>query len=323
MEEENKDEVDKKFEKGLIQFSKIEEKNEKSLETGKENNKLNLENANILDLINITYVTNDIDNDGTIVEYNNEKCNYKGEDKKKICGEGKIIYRDGRIYEGTFEDGLLNGKGKYISSNGDIYEGIFNKGNLIGKGTIITSKDNSDKSQESLKEIINDDNNKITYVGEIKDFKKEGHGIETCSEYKYEGEFHDNMKNGKGLLIHLDTGDKYNGTFKDNKLTGYGIYLWNNGDSYEGDFVNGNMHGKGVYKWLDGSLYEGEYKDNVREGKGMFKRKNGMIFKGNFLNGKPNGKGNMIYKDKNIDVEYSNGKFLGDLKQTIKNLQSN
>ena len=58
------------------------------------------------------------------------------------------------------------------------------------------------------------------------------------------------MKNGKGLLIHLDTGDKYNGTFKDNKLTGYGIYLWNNGDSYEGDFVNGNMHGKGVYKCL-------------------------------------------------------------------------
>ena len=278
-----------------------------------------------MDLIDITDINN-IDNDGTIIEYNNEKCNYKGLDKKKISGEGKIVYRDGRIYEGLFQDGLLNGKGKYISSNGDIYEGTFDKGNLLGIGTIIFSNDNSNKSKEvsdSSKISENDNNNKITYVGEIKDFKKEGHGIESCRKYKYEGEFHDNMKNGDGLLVYLGTGDKYNGKFKNDKITGYGNYLWSNGDSYEGDFVDGKMHGKGVYKWLDGSVYEGEYKDNIREGKGIFKRKNGIIFKGNFLNGKPNGKGNMIYKNKNIDVEYNDGKFIGDFKQTIKKLKSN
>lgn len=323
MEEENKNEIDKKFEKGLIQFSKIEEK---SIE-GKEKNQINinLDNANIEDLINIIDIKEDVSDD-TIIEYNGEKCNYKGIEKKKINGKGKILYRDGRIYEGIFENGMLNGNGKYISSNGDIYEGNFNKGNLSGKGTIIKSKENSNNSKEdsnSHKENSNKDNNKITYIGEIKNFKKEGNGIETCDEYKYEGFFHDDMKNGEGLLVYLSTGDKYNGHFKDDKITGYGNYVWENGDSYIGDFVNGKMHGKGIYKWLEGSIYEGEYKDNIREGKGIFKWKSGVIFEGNFLNGKPNGKGKLIYESKNIDVEYQEGKFLGDFKKTIKNLKLN
>ena len=69
-----------------------------------------------MDLIDITDINN-IDNDGTIIEYNNEKCNYKGLDKKKISGEGKIIYRDGRIYEGMCKNGHQNGEGELFDPN--------------------------------------------------------------------------------------------------------------------------------------------------------------------------------------------------------------
>ena len=335
---ENKSEEDvKKFEKGsLNQISKIEEKKEKTLENGKEKyqSNINLDNANIEDLMNIIEKKN-IENEGTIIDYNGEKCTFKGElnDKKKINGKGKILFKDGRIYEGNFVEGKLNGEGKYIDSNGDIYEGIFRDGNLSGKGTIIKIKEKRNKSilsnnsknslnkEENISNSIDKNNYKITYIGEIKDFKKEGQGTEICSEYKYEGNFKNDKKNGYGVLTYLKSKDKYEGEFKDNKITGYGYYIWENGHSFKGDFVDGKMNGKGLYKWPDGIEYEGEYKDNIREGIGRFKWKNGVIFEGNFIKGKPDGKGKMIYEFESIDAEYRNGSFVGDFKNTIKNLK--
>ena len=231
--EENKVEEDKKFEKGLNQFSKIEEKNEKSIVSNKEKNQINmnLDNANIEDLMNIIEIRN-IENDGTIIEYNGEKGIFKGklEDRKKISGKGKIQYKDGRTYEGIFENGVLNGKGKYTSDKGDIYEGAFTNGNLSGLGTIIKIKENKNTSsifnKEDSSEIFQNETNKekIIYRGYIKDFKKEGKGIEECDEYKYEGYFHEDKKNGQGVVIYK-TGDKYKGEFKEDKLTGNGNYL--------------------------------------------------------------------------------------------------
>ena len=330
--EEKKEEEEKKFEKGSIQFSKIEEKNEKSVESNKENEQinlnLNLDNANIEDLMNIIETKN-IETDGTMIEYNGEQFIFKGQldDKKNICGKGSIHYNDGRIYEGIFENGKLNGIGKYISTNGDIYEGFFNNGNLNGKGTIIKTKINKNKSiNKDDSSVINEDNDhnkyKIIYKGDIKDFKKEGNGIESCDDFRYEGHFSNDMKNGEGFLIYTKSGDKYKGEFKNDEITGKGNYIWANGDSYTGDFIDGKMEGNGIYKWPDGTEYIGEYKNTIREGKGIFKWKNGVMFEGNFINGKPHGKGQMKYKNKIIDVEYENGICLGN-KDAMKELKSN
>ena len=328
---EKKYEEDKIFEKGLFQFSKIEEKNEKSIESNKDRDdqiNINLDNANIEDLMNIIEIKN-IENDGIIIEYNGEKGIFRGklDDKNNICGKGKIHYKDGRIYEGIFENGKLNGEGKYISSNGDIYEGYFKNGILSGKGSIIKIKEVKNKTtsidkEEDSRSNFNNEINKITYIGDIKDFKKEGKGKEECDDYKYEGNFHNDMKNGEGFVIYLKLGDKYKGSFKDDAITGRGTYTWKNGDIYEGDFIDGKMHGKGVYKWKEGSEYEGGYKNNLRDGKGIFKWKNGVIFEGNFINGKPEGKGEMrnINNNKKIEVEYKDGIFVGNLKEIMKQL---
>ena len=321
-EEQNANKYDKSLNTvSIIQYS-LDNK-EKSLSIN-----IDLNNINIEDLINLIDINN-IENNGTIIEYNGEKCIFKGKlrDKKNICGTGKLYYKDGRKYEGIFENGKLNGKGIYITDNGDIYEGIFNNGNLSGKGKITRFKEykgkkNSSLIQEDSTRICQDNQNKIEYEGEIKDFKKEGKGKEKSDEYKYEGNYHNDMKNGFGIIIFFNSGDKYEGNFIDDEITGHGKYIWNNKCIYEGDFFEGKLHGRGIYKWPNGMEYDGEYYNNVKEGKGRFKWKNGLIFNGNFLEGKPDGKGQLIYKNKIKDVEYENGNFIGNFKE-ITNLLIN
>ena len=50
---------------------------------------------------------------------------YKGiiKDSKKECINGKMIYKNGDIYEGEFKNDKREGNGKMIYKNGDIYEG--------------------------------------------------------------------------------------------------------------------------------------------------------------------------------------------------------
>ena len=318
MEERNREDS-KKFDKSLIQVSNIEY----SLEN-KEKSQIDIDynNINFEELVNLIETKN-VENDGTIIELNGEGCIFKGklEDKKNICGKGKMYYKDGRKYEGNFKNGKLNGKGKYTTNNGVIYEGIFNNGNLSGKGNItkfvsISQEDKSQICQEKEK------NYKIEYEGEIKDFKREGKGKEKTSEYQYDGDFHNDMKNGKGISVFFNSGDKYEGEFRDDKITGHGKYIWNNKNIYEGEFFDGKMHGKGIYKWPEGNEYEGEYNNNIREGKGRFRWKNGIIFEGNFIKGKPEGRGKMIYNNNKKDVEYKNGNIIGNFQEIINRLMN-
>lgn len=50
--------------------------------------------------------------------------------------KGKIIYKDGNIYEGNLINGKKDGSGKLIYKNGDIYEGFFANDDFFGKGYI-------------------------------------------------------------------------------------------------------------------------------------------------------------------------------------------
>lgn len=244
---------------------------------------------------------NEINEINEINEYNKESSYY-------------II--DGINNEGKNNNGKLNGFGKYRDENGTLYEGIFEQGVLNGIGKIIM-----------IKEIVNKEKgktiNKIVYKGNINNFKKEGYGTEICDEYIYEGNFHNNRKKGNGKIQFLISGDSYEGEFDNDKITGYGHYIWSNKHEYIGDFIEGEMHGKGKYIWPDGNEYEGEYIKNIKEGNGQFKWNNGAIFKGNFHNGRADGKGVMTYKGYNFDAEFKNGHFEGDLKAILKEIKNN
>ena len=326
MENNKNDENEKIFDK--VQCSYIEEKIDKSSEDIQDIN-INKNNVDedLFNMMNSKDKENGAENE---IEFEGEKCIFNGvlDDKINICGKGKINLKDGRTYEGTFVDGKLEGEGTYINNKGDIYIGGFIGGKLNGKGKIIQKRENINKSnggneQENINNKDNNDDNNLVYEGEIKDFKREGHGVEKCPEYVYEGNFHDDMKNGQGSIKYLKLGRKYKGDFKNNELTGCGYLIYENKQTYNGNLVDGKKEGKGKYIWPDGSEYEGEYKNDIREGEGSLKWANGLIFKGKFHNGRPEGKGKLYSKNSIKDVEYRKGKFFGNLNETIKNLKIN
>ena len=326
MENNKNDENEKIFDK--VQCSYIEEKIDKSSEDIQD---ININKNNVdEDLFNMMN-SKDKENGGeNEIEFEGEKCIFNGvlDDKINICGKGKINLKDGRTYEGTFVDGKLEGEGTYINNKGDIYIGGFIGGKLNGKGKIIQKRENINKSnggneQENINNKDNNDDNNLVYEGEIKDFKREGHGVEKCPEYVYKGNFHDDMKNGQGSIKYLKLGRKYEGEFKNNEITGYGYLIYENKQTYKGNLVDGKKEGKGKYIWPDGSEYEGEYKNDIREGEGSLKWANGLIFKGKFHNGRPEGKGKLYSKNSIKDVEYRKGKFFGNLNETIKDLKVN
>ena len=268
------------------------------------------DNEDMLVLINSMNKNKGVDHteeDGQIIDYHGKKFLYNGElDKnQKPVGFG-VLYMEGKKYEGNFNKGKLIGLGRFINEEGACFEGIFENGNLVSKAKIIK----------------NIDNQKVTYFGEVVDFKKNGKGEETCEDYKYTGEFLEDLKHGKGRLELLKDGNIYEGEFKRGEMTGKGIYLWRNKQRYEGDFVNGIKHGKGIYIWPDGFEYNGEYVNGIREGRGIYKWKDGRVFEGLFKNGKPDGKGKLTYKGVTILCEYKNGKQLTDIKKSLQQQMS-
>jgi antitoxin component YwqK of YwqJK toxin-antitoxin module len=90
-----------------------------------------------------------------------------------------------------------------------------------------------------------------------------GFGIINYSDGgKYEGNFVNNLKEGKGTLVSKN-GDKYIGDFKNNLRDGKGKYIWSGGIIYEGDWVDNIRNGKGKVIFLDGTTQEGIYVKNI------------------------------------------------------------
>lgn len=248
--------------------------------------------------------------EGQVIEFKGEKYLYIGELDKKgnPTGLGVLYTINGEKYEGTFNKGKLIGLGRYIDKEGTCYEGIFNNNKIVSNKAKIIK--------------YNENKKKITYFGEIINYKKSGKGVEICDDYKYSGEFLGDLRHGHGHLELLKDGDFYKGEFNRGEITGKGLYIWNNKQKYEGDFLKGIKHGKGIYKWPDGTEYEGDYINGIREGSGLYKWKDGRIFKGKFKNGRPDGKGKLCYNGKTIDCDYQNGKPNIDIKKFLRREKS-
>ncbi|MBO5477770.1 MAG: hypothetical protein J6A15_08475 [Clostridia bacterium] len=114
----------------------------------------------------------------------------------KRQGEGKYVWDDGTIYEGTFENNTISGTGKLTSPTGDVYEGEFKLGKKNGKGKYTF-------------------NNGDVYEGDFLDDYMSGNGKYIFSSGDiYEGEFSNNKFNGEGTYI--KDGVEYSGTWKNN-----------------------------------------------------------------------------------------------------------
>ena len=220
----------------------------------------------------------------------------------KKCGYGELNYLDGSQKIGTFYNDEFIGWNTYINSEGILYVGFFSKNKLNGKGLMYCSE------------------NEHIYKGDFIEDMRHGFGKDYRKNAKYEGQFSNDKKNGKGEIV-LNSGDIYKGEFKNNKITGFGHYIWkNNNHEYIGYFFDGKFHGEGLYKWGENQYFKGKYVNGVKEGKGEIGFSDGKKCFVNFEKGKPCGKGFLIDKNNNIiEAEFENGK----LKNKNINIQIN
>ncbi|XP_051930203.1 ankyrin repeat and MYND domain-containing protein 1-like [Hippocampus zosterae] len=86
-------------------------------------------------------------------------------------------------------------------------------------------------------------------------------------------------RQGFGVQEFLD-GSKYEGEFVNGLKHGKGRYIWKSGEVYEGSFYQDYRHGDGMYCWPTGNKFIGKFYLNWREGYGKHIFPDGATFKG-------------------------------------------
>ena len=90
------------------------------------------------------------------------------------------------------------------------------------------------------------------YRGSWKNDEKSGYGVEEGDNY-YEGEWLHNLKNGRGSMK-FSNGSKYEGEFHQNFPDGKGVFQ-NQTMKYEGEFKMGSFSGKGKLSLKNGDKF--------------------------------------------------------------------
>ena len=191
-----------------------------------------------------------------------------------------------------------------IENSKEIYENIIF---LLSLNELKLDKRNFDEFLKNKNNYIINGNkykgNIIDGKGEMDYFigKYEGKGkIIIFNDGIYKGILKDSKKeciNGKMIY---NNGDKFEGEFKNEIKEGKGKMIYKNGDIYEGEFKNDKREGNGKMNYKNRDIYEGEYKNDEREGNGKMIYKNGDIYEGKYKNDKREGNGKMIYKNGDI-----------------------
>ncbi len=109
----------------------------------------------------------------------------------------------------------------------------------------------------------------------------------------------------------MGNGDRYEGQFFDDARNGKGVYYFKSGDVYVGDYVDDIKHGKGdytakvttpckdiatsgKYRYFDGDHYIGDFHKNNRHGFGKQWSKNGDYYEGEWVNHYKKGRGKLV-----------------------------
>uniref|UniRef100_A0A4W5N1U1 Alsin Rho guanine nucleotide exchange factor ALS2 n=1 Tax=Hucho hucho TaxID=62062 RepID=A0A4W5N1U1_9TELE len=193
----------------------------------------------------------------------------------KPNGRGMVKWLDGRIYTGTFKNGLEDGFGDYVMPSktlnlNDHYQGHWKEGKMHGIGTY----------KYATGEL---------YEGSFQDNTRHGHGmlrsgtLNSSSPSVFIGQWVHDKKTGYGVFDDITRGEKYMGMWQDDQRQGTGVIVTQFGLYYEGAFNNNKMQGTGVLLSEDNTTYEGEFSEDwTLNGKGVLTMPNGDYFEGSF-----------------------------------------
>ena len=210
----------------------------------------------------------------------------------KFSGWGRESKSNGEVFEGRYENGLLNGKGIYLNEKKCKYVGDFKYSRKWGEGELTTDK------------IVykgNFYNNQFHGRGRIKFL---GEGIE------YMGTFNNDKIDGQGVFTYKN-GDKYIGQVKNGKIHGIGKII-KNGVEYRGYFTDGETISEKMKKYEMWKNNGYEFKTNFQNQNSNMKTIQGYNMQNQLqnsekrLNSRPvsNKPNNM--KQKNIPSDYRN-----------------
>jgi len=189
--------------------------------------------------------------------------------------KGRIQFEHG-YYEGDILDSKPNGEGKMIFKNGNIYDD-----NFINPGYASILNWDKPKGKGKNKKISWGQPQACVYTGIFKDGKPHGKGKMTYEDGDYyEGDFVEGHQTGKGIMVKTSIKCIYKGDFVNGLLNGNGIKKYDNGDIYEGEFYDNYEHGKGIYKTEYG-VFEGEFIHGKRS-KGKYTHVDGTVEEGNW-----------------------------------------
>jgi hypothetical protein len=110
------------------------------------------------------------------------------------------------------------------------------------------------------------------------------------SSARYEGEFRDNNRCGRGVLTWPD-GSFYDGDWLDDLRHGRGALRLASGFEYDGQWCEDEMEGRGTCVYEDGQRYEGMYRGGLKDGRGTLVFANGALYEGRFRNDHIDGQG--------------------------------
>ena len=236
---------------------------------------------------------------------------------KNIFSFDPIKFPSGEIYKGSWDSNKKRqGFGISISADGNtLYKGNWESDKIGDFGLFLEKNGNyylgqikegkfEGKGELNIEKISK-------YNGEFKNDLPEGKGIfeDYENNYKYDGDWSLGKKNGRGVLEFAD-GTKYEGDFKNDLYDGNGIIKFNNGNVYEGEFVEGNIKGKGKFVWNDGKKYDGDYEDFMKNGFGKFFWKEKKYYEGQWLNNKQHGQGKIVNDGSEIEGTFRFGKII-------------
>ncbi|CAD8115348.1 unnamed protein product [Paramecium sonneborni] len=216
----------------------------------------------------------------------NDNSIYIGEwFERKRHGFGYQI-NDDYIYEGYWHNDKYHGNGRIIYENGNVYIGQFQEGQYDGEGF-----------------LKNTDQNNIIYEGQWSKGIKNGFGREQmCDGQIYIGQFKQNERHGPGKLFNLRDQYIFEGEWMKGNIYDKGIVAWQDGRRFEGDWKNNMMNGQGIFYWPGGKKYVGNYLNNMRDGYGEYYYKDGKIYKGMWKDGLMNGYGVIIYPNNSHEM---------------------
>lgn len=204
----------------------------------------------------------------------------EGTFKDGVLAKGRMVktYSDGSSYDGECLNGKFHGHGKLVYADGTVYEGLFENGYRVDTGTdpmidfdVVSSvkPSRSPKSKGETEKVYRFDNLRVqsgvaslVRAAGVKILVRNISAVEVVCTGEFDGDI---FKRGK---VEISDGNWMEGEFEDGVLIrGRARTEDKYGTIYVGDIMNGMSHGKGKCTYKNGTWFEGNFaKGNRMDG---------------------------------------------------------